>query len=50
MVLLIMKFSQVTYHFISVRSKYCSQHPLRKLPVYSLPLMLVTNFHIHTNL
>jgi hypothetical protein len=50
MVLLITKFSQATYHFIPVRSKYCLQHPFRKLPFYSLPLMLVINFHIHTDL
>jgi hypothetical protein len=45
-----MKFSPATYHFIPVWSKYSPQHPVLKHPAYSLPLMLETEFHIHTKL
>jgi hypothetical protein len=43
-----MQSSPASRHFLPLRSKYSSQHPVLKLLQSILPLVLDTKYHIHT--
>jgi hypothetical protein len=45
---LIVQLPPFSRHLIPFRSKYSSQNPVLKHPVYALPLAPETKFHTHT--
>jgi hypothetical protein len=47
MKLLIMQFSPISHHYISLSPKYFPQHPAQTPLVCVFPLMLETKFHTH---